>query len=277
MRRLVSVVIAIAIFIVILYVASSGSIVWPDYWTGLAVALTVAMLGVLYWGFKLQIKKTFTKTSSQKDKEITPIPEEKISLTSVPAQTKFSSSEKDERPKSTLLPDKADITKLNISNQLLDQIYEQSHSQATAIFYDAKFSHFVIQVYPFQEFGARVNIYLDFYSKSTDRICSFRYSDLEPQVEHATPDRYVTIDYDRIPFTSKPWKKNPKWLQFLKRAYAIIKPIPPALGTCYHLRAVSYAKEKPWSVHFEDGFSGKPYKFSWNGKGLDESSIVQEN
>ena len=181
---------------------------------------------------------------------------------------------KGKEQKSALLPDNADITKLNVNDSLLDSIYEQAHRKAIDIYHDAQLSGFCIQVYPFFETGNKVNIYLDFYSKWADRLCGFRYSDVSPQVEHLPPDKRPKFDSERETFTTLPWKKSPQWMHFLKRVYAKIGPFARAIGTNYHLRAFP-SRKIHWHVSFDDEFSGNEYAFEWNGRGLDENSVKQ--
>jgi hypothetical protein len=178
---------------------------------------------------------------------------------------------------SSLLPDITEITQLRIDNNLLDQTYEQARKQAIDINNDAQLSRFTIQVFPFQEATCKVHIYFDFYSKWTDKQYSFRYSEDDPQVVHVLPDKRAKIGYDREVFKSLPWKDSPQWMQFLNKVYVKIKPLNQAMKTCYHLSASAYAKETPWRVTFEDGFSGNDYTFKWDGKGLGEDSIKQEH
>jgi len=108
-----------------------------------------------------------------------------------------------------LLPEGAQITKLRIDNDLLNQIYEQAHRQAIDRYDDARLSYFCIQVFPFREVGSKVTIYLYFYSKWADKKCTFRFSDESPQVNHAPPDRPAK-DYDRDVFTRLPWNESPQ-------------------------------------------------------------------
>lgn len=178
------------------------------------------------------------------------------------------------KEKSALLPENANITKLNIDDNLLDSIYEQAHRKAIDIYHDAQLSGFTIQVFPFREAGSKVTIYLDFYSKWADKICVFRYSDIFPQVEHGPPDKRPKSDSRREVFTTLPWKKSPQWKRFLNRVFAKIGPFAPASRTMYHLRAHP-SKKTYWSLSFDDGFSGNEYSFEWNGRGLDKNSVKQ--
>jgi hypothetical protein len=253
MRSIISTIVTIILFIFVIYLANSGSIVLPDYWTGLSVALTVTALGILYWGFKPKIHGYFKeKRKTQKTQlEITP-------------------SKETEMQKSELLPDNSKITKLNIDNRLLDEIYEQAHRQAVEIYPDAQLSRLSIQVFPFQKTG-KVTIYLYFYSKWADKASCFRYPDTSLQVEHSTPDRPAKDDYEREILTTLPWKVSPQWMQFLDRVYAKIGPFASAIGTNYHLMAFPTY----WHLEFDDGFSGNIYKFEWDGRGLDKNSVRQ--
>jgi hypothetical protein len=254
MRRLVSIVIAVILFLIIIYLAVSGYIVMSDFWTGLSIALIPIALAILFWGFKPQIYGFLKKNGKTK----------RVGIKTEPIEKKES--------RSTLLPDSTDIMKLNINEELLDQIYEQARSQAVGIHHDAKLSSFMIQVFPFQKV---VSIFMDFYSKWTDRTYTFKYSDFELQVKHVIPDKFAKNDYTRKVFSNLPWKESPQWMQFLNMAYVRIKPIQPAARTYYYLLARAYSKNAPWILTFEDGFTGKDYVFEWNGKGLDKNSIKQ--
>ena len=276
MRTIVSIIVASVLFLLVIYLAFSGNIVWLDFWTGLSIALIPVALAILYWGLKPQIQGLFKgKSKTQQDKITNVLLEQETNQKSATPLAKTSFSIEKKNQSSVLLPDRNEITKLNITDGLLDQIYEQAQTQAITMYYDAQLSSFTIQVFPFQDVGASVNIYFSFYSKWVNKTCTFRYSDFQPQVEHTLPDKRARSDYDKQIFNTLPWRESPQWLQFLGRVYVRIKPIPPAKSTCYHLNARAYSKNTPWRVTFEDGFSGNEYVFEWDGKGLDENSIKQ--
>lgn len=257
MRTKISIIVATVLIIFVIYFAYSGNIALSDFWTQLAVALTIIALSILYWGFRPQIERFLRgKRKTQNDKA------ETVSL------------RKGKKQKSALLPESVNITELNIDASLLDSIYEQAHRKAIDIYHDAQLSGFCIQSYPFAKAGAKVIIYLTFYSKWADRLCVFRRSDVSPQVEHAPPDKRPKFESEREVFTTLPWKKSPQWMQFLKRVYAKIGPFAPALGTNYHLYAHP-SRKIYWHVDFDDNFSGNEYHFEWNGRGLDENSVKQ--
>jgi hypothetical protein len=250
--------VAFVLFIFVVYLAYSGSIVLPDYWTQLAVALTATALAILYWGFKPRIDGFLKERKGTQRGEA----EKKVLSTEIKKQG------------SPLLPDITKITRLNIDDRLLDQIYEEVHRRAINIYHDAQLSYFTIQVFPFQLSGTSVNIYLNFYSKWADKICKFAYHDPSGQLDHMPPDKRPTFDSFKRSFTTLPWKESPQWMEFLNRVYAKIGPLSSASGTFYHLSAEPNQKIR-WTVSFEDGFSGNEYSFRWNGKGLDENSIEQ--
>jgi hypothetical protein len=267
MRRVVSIIVAVILFLLIVCLAFSGSIVWSDYFTGLAIALTTIILGVLYWGFKPQIHGFFKKNEKLERAEIKTEPKTET------VRTETNISERKESRKSALLPDNTEITKLNVNEELLDEIYEQAYSQVIETYHDAKLSHLAIQVFPFREFFPNINIYFTFYSKSANKNAKFRYSEFQSQVEHITPDKRVRIDYDREVFADLPWKESPEWTQFLKRAYVRLNPISPNENSNYNISARAYSQDFPWTVTFEDGYSGEESRVYWNGKGLDENSM----
>jgi len=256
MRAIVSILVACALFVLVGYLAYSGTIVLSDFWTGVAVALVVTALGVLYWGFRPKIGGFFReKRNSQESKAITAPTEKETALLS---------------QGSALLPDSAQMTRLSVDEGFLDEIYEQAHRKAIDIYHDAQLSCFTIQVWPFMI--PKVNIYLDFYSKWADKSCTFVYSDRVQRVKHSPPDKPPKFDSDKEVFTTLPWKKNPQWKQFLDRVYVRIGPFATALGTSYHLHA-DPTRNTNWWIKFNDDFTGKEYSFSWDGKGLDENSI----
>jgi len=255
MRTAISITVAIILFTFVGYLVYSESIALSEYWTSLAVTLTAIALGILYWGFKPKIDRFFEKKRETPKGKVETAPSLEV-----------------KKRKSALLPDNTQITKLNINDSLLDKIYEQAQRIAIDLYHDAQLSYFAIQVFPYDKHGASVNIYLDFYSKWTDKICGFQYSDLSEDLRHITPDKSPMVDFQRSVFAALPWKTSPQWMQFLNRTYAKIRPLPPAEGTCYHL---SVSTSTDWNLKFEDGFSGKEYKFKWNGRGLDENSIKQ--
>lgn len=175
-----------------------------------------------------------------------------------------------------LLQENGEITDLNVDNILLDEIYEQARKQAVEIYSDALLSKFTIQVFPYCEAGAKVIIYMDFFSKFADKTSSFRYADIFPSVEHTPPNRRAKSDYDREVFATLPWKASPHWSEFLKRAYKVKGPFVRCTKTMYHL--IAYAYDKPnWSLIFNDEFTGDKHDVNWDGKGLDRDGIKFED
>jgi hypothetical protein len=259
MRTIASILVACALFVIVGYLAYSGNIILSDFWTGVAVVLVGTALGILYWGFRPQISGFFKEKRETRRYEAEAAPSEEV-----------------RKQGSALLPDNSEITRLNIDDRLLDQIYKQAGSAAINIYHDAKLSHFTIQVFPFEKNGPSVNIYFDFYSKWADKTSKFVYNDSSQQVRHFTPDKRPTSDYSRETFTTLPWEKSPQWMQFLDRAYARIKPLSSVEETCYYFSA-SPTQGIGLRAMFDDGFSGNEYVFAWDGKGLDGNSIKQES
>jgi hypothetical protein len=233
-----------------------------DFWTGLAVSLIVIAMGILYWGFRPQIGSYF--------KEKRNLQEGKAETVTATRQGTELTSVNQLAP----LPNEAQITKLNIDNSLLDEIYEQAQRKAIDIFHDARFSYFTIQVHPYEKLG-HANICLTFYSQWANKLCEFVSYDRNQQAKHVPPDKRAIGILGKQAFITIPWKESPQWLQFIERAYARIEPLTPARNTRYHLSAYLSSDVLGWSLGFEDGFSGREHRFTWNGKGFDEGSIVQ--
>jgi hypothetical protein len=253
MRRIISIIVASMLFIIVGYFILSGIILLTAFWTGLSVALIPIALGILYWGFKPQLNRLFKENRDTKESKV---------------ETTIAT--KEEKQKSALLPEKIKIIKINIDNDFLDKIYEQTRREAIEMYHDAQLSSFSIQVFPFQD---HQNVYFDFYSKFANKICTFIYFGLYKQVEHRSPDKRQSIESEKGVYTILPWKKSPQWMKFIERAYIQIVPLTPHEKSCYHL--LSNSMEKYWALNFEDGFNGEEYSFRWDGKGLNGSSIIR--
>lgn len=178
-----------------------------------------------------------------------------------------------DRQKTGLLPDIIDITQLKVDNNLLDSLYQVSRRKAKDLYDDAKLSELAIQVYPYSPIGRNEAVYFKFYSKWADKISRFRCNFLDKyhSVGHLIPDRHPKSDANRVVFLDLPWKKSPKWRQFLRRLFIKIGPIPPASAVCYHFWATSNEKT-PWNFVLNDIFNDETYYSKWDGKGLNEIS-----
>ena len=147
MREKISVLFAFLLFLVVLFLISSGRVILPDYWTGLAVGLSIALLGVLYYGFKPRINQFLKKTPLKQKDKVEPIQNYKWGI----------------EEQSKILPDNSDITELVIDNKFLDQLYENAQGQAVELFHDAQLCTFTVQVFPYSPGLHRVNLYFEFY------------------------------------------------------------------------------------------------------------------
>lgn len=246
--------VACVLIAIIAYLGYSGRIVLSDYWTGLAVALSVSVLTILYWGFKPQIDRFFGENKN--------LQEGKTETVWVP---------KEETQESAKLPDFFQITKFRIDNSLLNELYELARREAINLYDDARLSAFTFQVFPYAN-QQNVNIYFKFYSKWADKLCTFISRDYVRQVEHWLPDKRPMSTQDRAVLVSLPWKESPQWIAFVEKTYAKIEPLTPSRNSSYHVIA-NASDEVPWFIKFEDGFNGKECAFKWDGKGLDETSI----
>jgi hypothetical protein len=288
MRTLISIIAAVCIFIFVAILVNSGNVVLPDYWTALAVGLTIAALTVLVWGQKPRImkfimeKKTsqedkaVTKPSSSKVDELTSQSEKEIEREMVREHEKEihkKTVKKGEKKTVLLVPN--EIIKLKIDNNLLNKLYQQAHDQAINIQSDAKLSHLTIHVYPFQQVGSNVTIYFDFYSKIADKTSDFKFDEFSSKIEHTPPLRHIKHAFQRIVLDDLPWIISPHWIQFLERAYSIIRPLHEAIGSSYYLGA-NGIDEWIWVAIFKDEVMGKERTFRWKGTTFDEKSFKEE-
>jgi len=254
MRFKISIIVSTILFVSVIYLAYSGKIALLDYWTGLAIFLTSIAIGVLYWGFKPYIKRSFEKTSIQDSKK---------------ESAPFVKMDED---KSELQPAKNRASfEHHIDDNLLDQIYEKAHQKTVDIYHDAKLSYWGVIIYPFRT-TSNTTILLDFYSKWADKKSSFHYNVSSRELKHMLPDRVVKMDFNRTIYKDLPWKKSPKWKDIIKKAYPKIGPFPADNRTYAHLWAVQ-EQELLWYLKFDDHFSGKTHSFHWDGRRLDEKSL----
>lgn len=256
MRATISVIVALVIFIIVAYLAYSGGVVMPDYWTGLTVALTVVALSVLLWGFKPRIYQPFKE---KRDSQI------------YAAETTPAEEDGTERPALPL--NRAEILKLGVTDALLDEVYNRAQKEAIAIYHDAQLSTFSFQVL-FCVGHLAVNIWLSFYAKWANKICKFVYDVNAQKFRHSGPDKRPFPAAVEVVFTTLPWKESPQWMEFIERAYAKIEPLTPVDNSGYQLFADPDTISS-WYVNFHDGFSGAEHSFRWNGNGLDGSNIRQ--
>jgi hypothetical protein len=173
-----------------------------------------------------------------------------------------------------LLADNVDITKLNISNEFLDEIYDKTNHQIIEKYFDAKLSDFSIIILPFTEKEPSVIIRFSFYSKWADKTCDFAFYSRSSQLKYQGPDESPILDTERCVFSVLPWKKSPNWSQFINLAYLKIRPLTPNSRSNYIIHAFSYQTEfAKWSLTFRDGYNGERFYFLWNGKELSEDNI----
>ncbi len=182
---------------------------------------------------------------------------------------------KEAKQKPSVSQDHTKITKLNISNGLLDKIYEQMRHKAMEIYNDARFSHFSVQFRPFDEISY-VSVAMEFYSKWAKKICYFSYNVSRGELAHVLPDKRPSFEFQTREFAILPWKESPQWMKFIERAYAKIGPLTPIRNTMFILTVIS-GDSKPWQLTFEDGFTGDEHLFHWDGKEFDEGNITQSS
>lgn len=264
MREIISITVAFLLFLAVLVLASFGYLNVIDYWTAVGAGLTISGLGVLYWGLKTRIS-VIVKNPSRKALEINQLTvEKKTEKYSVASDRKI-----------ILLPDVNEIMKLTISESFIDGLFEQARTQAVKIHQDTELSSFSIQVFPYSKTGSLVTIYFDFYSKWADKIATFRVSEKCPEVTFSPPLKVNKKDHSVSVFDKLPWKESPHWLDFMGRVFEKRKPFHPSLGTNYQLSAYTWDEVFPWRLIVQDDFNGTNFTYKWDGKGLDDKSIVE--
>ena len=176
--------------------------------------------------------------------------------------TKLKKQEQPRKRQRVLLPDLNYICRLNIDNALLTELYSQAHGLATTRFHDSKLSRLSIIVHPYQE--DRVSIMFGFYSQCGSRDCTCIVSEIR-DIKESLPSKPAEF---KATFDELPWLRDPDWLEFLKKSCEKVGPLSQADWTMYHLYThASGPKEQLWDVSFEDGVTGKEFRFSWDGKG----------
>jgi hypothetical protein len=162
--------------------------------------------------------------------------------------------------KRVLLPDPNNISRLNVDNDLLNELYGQAYGGAVSKYHDAKLSGFAILVYPYSD--DRVSIHFEFHSQWAGRKCTFmigEIGDMKESLPNEPVEREATFD-------ELPWIQNPNWPQFLKKSCEKVGPLPSAPQTNYILSADAY-RERQWRLLSKDGVTGKMSDFDWDGIG----------
>jgi len=162
--------------------------------------------------------------------------------------------------KRVLLPDPNNISKLNVDNDLLNELYGQAYSRAVSKYHDAKLSGFAILVDPYSD--DRVSIHFDFHSQWAGRECTFmigEIGDMQESLPNEPVEREATFD-------ELPWIQEPNWLQFLKKSCERAGPLSPARWSGYILSADA-GRDPQWWIYFSDGVTGKKSRFDWDGIG----------
>lgn len=164
------------------------------------------------------------------------------------------------RRKRVFLPDPNNVSKLNIDNDLLNELYGQAYSRAVSKYHDAKLSSLTILVYPYKD--DRVSIHFNFYSQWAGRQCTLMIGEIGDMRE-SLPNKPTEGE---ATFEELPWVRDPNWPQFLKKSCEKVGPLPPAPGSDCFLLAEAGGNFR-WRVAFEDGVTGKVFWLRWDGKG----------
>jgi hypothetical protein len=166
--------------------------------------------------------------------------------------------------KRVFLPDPNNVSKLNIDNALLSELYGQAYGRAVNKYHDAKLSGLAILVHPYDRLGDRVAIHFNFYSQWASRVCTFMIGEMGDMVE-SLPDRPAHM-FEKATFDELPWIQDQNWPQFLKKSCEKAGSLPSVPQTEYMLSADTYGKFR-WGLSFKDGVTGKTSDFDWDGVG----------
>lgn len=161
------------------------------------------------------------------------------------------------------------FTDLNINNTIVTNTYKQIYEQILIEHHDAKLANFFLIVYPYSEDG---NFYLHFvfYSPWSDKCFTyigFGYESGPINVRESKPAKPVEYEYERAVFSKLPWIEHTDWLGIVSLAYEKIGPLPSVPETYWSISAYPYDDTIDWLVSFQDGVTGKIYRFAWNGEG----------
>ena len=170
-----------------------------------------------------------------------------------------------------LFSDKDDINDDNITNDLLDRIYDSAFTKATENFSDVELARFSITVFPFKN-KDKVVILFHFWSRWSKTLTKYRYDDIEMKVIHESPDKHIPAISAIGLLKDLPWRISPNWKRFIRNAYLRIGPLSPNKDSNYSLTA-EYGRFL-WSLKFEDCVTGKEFKFFWTGQKLDDDDII---
>lgn len=172
-------------------------------------------------------------------------------------------TEKPFERKRVLLPDSTNISRLNIDNALLNELYGQASGHAVNKYHDAKLNALVILVHPYNP-TLGVSIMFYFYSEWANRVCRFHIS--ETQDMHELLPGYPAGGSDKATFDELPWLRDQNWPHFLKKSCERVGPLSPNPWTDYMLSAYAF-RALHWGITFEDGVTGKRSRFEWDGIG----------
>ena len=166
---------------------------------------------------------------------------------------------------------------ITITNDLLDQIFEEARLQATKSYDDAKLEYFSLQFIPFSKKDPE-NVYLMFYSGYADRHCVFSFgSDDNFKLKQPKPDKHGSFYMRKKTFDTRPWKENSNWIDFVQKYCVKDAPFHPNEGTYVSLYAHHYKVKKGffWALVIVDGYTGREYRYYWNGKEISDENVSQ--
>jgi hypothetical protein len=160
-----------------------------------------------------------------------------------------------------------------INNKLLTEVYEQSRRISAKNYYDVKLRDFSIQITPW--FGNTACIVMEFYSKFAKRTSVFYFYTKAKRLEHQLPDEYEKYAFRSKVYRVLPWKKNPNWIEFMKKYYAKVGPITPSERSWIVLSAPLFLREEGfrWWLTIRDGLTGRQEIFEWNGKEINDQNV----
>ncbi len=162
-----------------------------------------------------------------------------------------------------LLVSEKNMWNLNLTDFLLNTLYEQAYNLVVLEMLDAALSEFDIDVMPYSP-SSKVRLTYCFYSKSADREMDYVFNDrLEIGLERDISGIAIV---NRVTFDTLPWLATEGWLSPIKTACEKVGPLAPDDHTGYLVWVVNSPK-LTWHINIGDAVNWHWTLFKWDGQG----------